>query len=137
MYVPLVILIFCFDHYLRIFEARAEIQIYFCWFWVQIKTLRFAFEIDWPLPSDKKEKKINIRWNDRQYSRAAADAYLNSCMRDMTSRNVKLCTYFVVKALPPETQKIKKSKTSLIFNHLQLLFKSSKMIHHVYDCIYH
>ena len=40
-------------------------------------------------------------------SRAAADAYLNSCMRDMTSRNVKLCTYFVVKALPPETQKIK------------------------------
>ena len=40
--------------------------------------------------------------------RAAPDAYLNSCMRDMTSRNVKLCTYFVVKALPPETQKIKK-----------------------------
>ena len=43
-------------------------------------------------------------------SRVAADAYLNSCMRDMTSRNVKLCTYFVVKVLSPQTQKIKNQK---------------------------
>ena len=89
------------------------------------------------LQAKKKKTKSILEIDEMTDSRAAADAYLNSCMRDMTSRNVKLCTYFVVKALPPETQKIKKSKTSLIFNHLELLFKSSKMIHHVYDCIYH
>ena len=33
----------------RFFEARAEIQKYFCWFLVQMKTLLFAFEIKWPL----------------------------------------------------------------------------------------
>ena len=35
-------------------EARAEIQKYFHWFLVQIKTLKFAFKINWPLivPSD-------------------------------------------------------------------------------------
>ena len=30
-------------------EARAEIQKYFCWFLVQMKSLEFAFEINWPL----------------------------------------------------------------------------------------
>ena len=53
-------------------------------------------------------KKISILEIDKMTdSRAAADAYLNSCMRDMTSRNVKLCTYFVVKFLSPQKQKIK------------------------------
>ena len=30
-------------------EARAKIQKYFCWFLVQMKSLEFAFEINWPL----------------------------------------------------------------------------------------
>ena len=30
-------------------EARAEIQKYFHWFLVQMKSLEFAFEINWPL----------------------------------------------------------------------------------------
>ena len=30
-------------------EARAEIQKYFRWFLVQMKSLEFAFEINWPL----------------------------------------------------------------------------------------
>ena len=30
-------------------EARAEIQKYFRWFLVQIKSLEFSFEINWPL----------------------------------------------------------------------------------------
>ena len=32
-----------------IFEARKEIQKYFRWFLVQMKSLEFAFEINWPL----------------------------------------------------------------------------------------
>ena len=58
----------------------------------------------------KEETKSILEIDEISDSRAAADAYLNSCMRDMTSRNVKLCTYFVVKVLPPETQKIKNQK---------------------------
>ena len=34
-------------------EARAEIQKYFRWFLVQMKSLEFAFEINWPLGSQK------------------------------------------------------------------------------------
>ena len=30
-------------------EAREEIQKYFCWFLVQVKSLEIAFEINWPL----------------------------------------------------------------------------------------
>ena len=63
------------------------------------------------LPIGKKEKTKSILEIDEiTDSRAAADAYLNSCMRDMTSRNVKLCTYFVRKVLSPETQKITNQK---------------------------
>ena len=39
-------------------EARAEIQKYFRWFLVQMKSLEFAFEINWPL--EAKETRPDI-----------------------------------------------------------------------------
>ena len=42
---------------------RAEIEKYFCWFLVQIKTVEFAFEINWPLDSwTMRTKKVKNDW---------------------------------------------------------------------------
>ena len=43
-----------------ILEARAEIQKYFRWFLVQMKSWEFAFEINWPLGCVKNFVKLSI-----------------------------------------------------------------------------
>jgi hypothetical protein len=43
-----------------ILEARAEIQKYFRWFLVQMKTSKFAFEINWPLGTAASKYPLNI-----------------------------------------------------------------------------
>ena len=68
------------------FEARAEIQKYFCCFLVQMKSLEFAFEINWPLvthlnknPFSDDQISFNLSCSYDSFEHCAASLQSNLC----------------------------------------------------------
>ena len=70
------------------FEARAEIQKYFCLFLFQMKTLKFAFEIYWPLPKIAKFWFLNSWFSHKNQLNLSEKCVF------LRGNNFYLCTFF-------------------------------------------